>query len=330
MPCKHKAEILRLLNECNCGSAPAPPAPGPAPTPAGKTVRVKGNRLISPNGNNLYLRIGGWFNFLELDSHGKHTVTGPQIKAFMDYCMRKRINCVLFKAGYWLIKDDGLTMNEPAINFVNYMIAQARKRSIYVILNMFDTWNRKRGSRMFATRGHEQVFNVWSGHAEDIRKAINFVRMFTNEFKHWPNVIFELGNEIEHSNNGTQFVRIADKHLLPKFYEIAGEDRPIGCSQHYGWQTDVNVVFSHDPHWKMITGVRPNGRPVMLNELAAGSRMWMDENIRLHSWTKRYTDAFKIARRKGACGVCAASGIKLSRGYNTGAINKVLTSLGAH
>lgn len=102
-------------------------------------VRVVGNRIIDPAGNPLFLKIGAWVNLNE------GSVTGENYIDFLNYAKTIGINCVLLKLNTWLVKDDGLTCDQHAIDIIHWGVKQANDRGMYVMLNMFDVWSRGKG-----------------------------------------------------------------------------------------------------------------------------------------------------------------------------------------
>ena len=141
-------------------------------------------------------------------------------------------------------------------------------------------------------------------------------------------VLFELGNEMENRPHGSDwktFHWMANKHLLPTFYAIAGKDRPIGISEQNLWSLPVNVIFNHNPN--RIRRVNPGDRPIITNELAHGSQLWRDNYIRLPDHTQKYLVAFVQAKSKGHSGIAAASGLDINTPLNNVA-KHVLRKLG--
>jgi len=283
-------------------------------------VHVTGNRIIDPAGNPLFLKIGVWVNLNE------GSVTGENYVNFLNYAKAIGINCVLLKANMWLVKDDGWTRDQRAIDIVHWGIKQANKRGIYVILNMFDVWSRGKGGKKYNIDSTQHPINVWKkGHTA---AAVHFTKMITREFIKYPMVLFELGNEMEHRPHGSDwktFYWMAKNHLLPTFYAIAGKDRPIGVSEQNLWSLPVNMIFNHNPN--RIKRVKLGDRPIVTNELANGSQLWRDNYIRSSDHSKKYIAAFSQAKSKGHSGVAAASGLNINTPINKTA-KLVLSKLG--
>lgn len=283
-------------------------------------VRVVGNRIIDPAGNPLFLKIGAWVNLNE------GSVTGENYIDFLNYAKTIGINCVLLKLNMWLVKDDGLTCDQHAIDIIHWGIKQANDRGMYVILNMFDVWSRGKGGKKYNINSTQHPINVWK--KVHTAAAVHFVKMITREYIKYPMVLFELGNEMEHSPHGQDwkdFYWMAKNHLLPHFYAIAGKDRPIGVSEQNLWSLPVNMIFNHDPN--RIKRVNLEDRPIVTNELAHGSQLWRDNYIRSSDHSQKYIAAFSQAKSKGHSGIAAASGLDINTPINKTA-KYVLSKLG--
>jgi hypothetical protein len=283
-------------------------------------VRVVGNKIIDPAGNPLFLKIGVWVNLNE------GSVTAEKYVEFLNYAKTIGINCVLLKANMWLVKDDGWTHDQRAIDMIHWGIKQANDQGMYVILNMFDVWSRGKGGKKYNINSTQHPVNVWKkGHTA---AAVHFVKMITREYIKYPMVLFELGNEMAHKPHGQDwkdFFWMAKNHLLPHFYAIAGKDRPIGVSEQNLWPLPVNMIFNHNPN--RINQVNPEDRPIVTNELAHGSKLWRDHYIRSSDHSQKYFAAFSQAKSKGHSGIAAASGLDINTPLNKTA-KHVLSRLG--
>ena len=301
-------DILFFLPAILAGANPPPPN-------SGKSVRVAGNKLLSPYGNPLFLKIATWENPFE------GSVSGQTIILFMDYMKATNLNCILLKANMWLV-DDNRQRIDTRVNALRWLIEEAEKRGIYIILNLFDVWSRGRGSNSSNMDSNTHPINVWNW--DHRHHAADYIKWVTREFIKHPMVLFELGNEMER-NDEAIFIQIAKIHLLPHFYAIAGKDRPIGVSQQPLWSLPVNVIFNHAPNSMPMVGL--NDRPVITNELAHDTDLWQDSVIRNPSRSQEYINAFNRAKANNHSGVAAATILNINNSLNDAA-NYVLGELG--
>ena len=319
MTCKHKDQIDRIMqdchtrvmavcNQCDCDEpVEPPPPPPPPPPPSGKYVRVQlgTNKILSPDGNPETFSVITWENPFE-DKIPK--ITHQDIIRFMDYMIEIGGNCILLKANSWMVDDSGRNFLQHRFTGLKNLVQAAEARGIYVIINLFDTWARAKGTNTYTTDNNQHPINAWNkGHTE---AAAEYVKKMAREFCPYPRVMFELGNEMEwghHSQDYQTFVWMAKNHLLPHFYAIAGNDRPIGVSEGKLWQLPVNVVFNHNP--LSMPFVNASDRPVITNELASGSGLWKHDAITNLANVNRYKAAVDKAKNHNHSGCAAATGL---------------------
>jgi len=285
-------------------------------------VRVSGNKILSPSGNPVYLKIFNWNNFYERPE----TVYPLQITTFMDYMQTVGGNCLLFKGNTFLINDQLQPVSTKLATMHN-LIQQAEDRGIYTMLNIFDTWSRGKNTDAITTDNNQHPINVWEkGHTE---RAVNYFKWFIREFRKYPRVIFELGNEMDwghHSTNWQTFHWMAKNHLLIHYYNMVPKDRPIGVSQRNLWTLDVNILFNH--HSTNMPNVGPNDRPIVTNEL--GDRnLWDDKTINDPAHSSKYTTAFALAKARNHSGCAAATGLRIHDTLSQ-TVKNVLFALGGY
>ena len=303
--------VIIVIVGCHSGNTNTVIPPDPQPS----HVRVVGNKIVSPEGTPVFLKIGSWENPFE------GSVTGERIIWFMGYMDKVDLNCILLKGNMWLIHDDR-SMNQKYVDAMHWLIREADRRGIYVILNLFDVWSRGRGGNKYNTDPRSHPINVWDWNQRG--SAAEFIKWVTREFKKHPRLLFELGNEME-KNDEQAFHRIAKIHLLPHFYAIAGKDRPIDVSQHPLWKLPVNVLFNHNPI--SMPFVKKGDRAIITNELAYNTKMWADSYIRNPANSQKYFMAFELAKRMNHSGVAAATILNINKPIN-GTADAVLKRLG--
>jgi len=296
-----------------------PPAPPPPSPPDLLTVRVQGNKIVSPAGNELFLKIATWENPFE----GR--VSPVTILNFMDFMQSVNLNCILLKGNMWLVHDNR-SKHQQNVDTMHHLIREAHERGIYVILNLFDVWSRGKGGNQYNTNSHTHPINVWDWNHRF--HAADFIKWVTREFKNHPRLLFELGNEMENKHNQSEvlaFKRVAKEHILPHFYNIAGKNRPIMVSQTPLWELPVNVLANHNPH----SINKPGSRSIMTNELAYATEYWKDSWIRDAGKSNDYIMFFTNAKSVGQSGVAAATILDINVPLN-GPAKHVLTELGKY
>ncbi len=205
--------------------------------------------------------------------------------AYLDALEEYRHNGLLLKIGLFPLEDDGLTWDLGWIQRGEWLVREAARRGIYVHVNLFDTWARRKGDPFEDdTLADNQVLNVWDPDflwLSDKPRIRNYIRTVVSRFAGFSNVYWELGNEMEHRPNcGACFVSLANDYYIPWIREADPYDLPIGLSETVWRDADVDIGFLHqtnelpDPSWQ---------RPTMMNELVRGGvdkPLWRDDAMR--------------------------------------------------
>ncbi|VAW88283.1 hypothetical protein MNBD_GAMMA16-662 [hydrothermal vent metagenome] len=187
-----------------------------------------------------------------------------QITDYLDLLVKYKHNGVLIKTGLYPLEKDGLSWDLEWIKRGEWLIKEALDRGIYVQINMFDTWSRDK-KYWFKNNmdGSGQPFNVWKD--EDDHKKRNYIRTLVSRFAAFPNVYWELGNEMEHKPNcGPCFVELSNKKYIPWIKEADPYSLPIGLSEEIWRDADVDIAFLHQTN---VLDHLTWTKPVVMNEL---------------------------------------------------------------
>jgi len=202
-----------------------------------------------------------------------------QITAWLDTLEEYGHNGFLMKTALYPLMDDKFSWNLAIMSEADAVLKEALARGIYVQVNCFDTWSRTvRGND--EEDGDNHVFNVWESGDEDAKE--NYIKTLIARYAGYPNVYWELGNEMEHSpNSGSAFVSQANSKYIPWFTQNDPYDLPMGLSEGVWKNADVDIGFLHQ------SGSLPNTnwtKPTIMNELVSGgvtgTSLWKDAAIR--------------------------------------------------
>jgi len=202
-----------------------------------------------------------------------------QIIAWLDTLEEYGHNGFLMKTALYPLMDDKFTWNLAMMRDADTILKEALARGIYVQVNCFDTWARTvRGTDEEDGRNH--VFNVWESGDEAAKE--NYIKTLIARYAGYPNVYWELGNEMEHSpNSGSAFVSQANDKYIPWFTQHDPYDLPLGLSEGVWKKADVDIGFLHQTDSLPSTSWT---KPTIMNELVSGgvtgTSLWKDAAMR--------------------------------------------------
>ena len=206
-------------------------------------------------------------------------VTDEQFITWLDTLEDYDHNGILLKMGLYPLEDDKISWDLEWLHREDWLLSEMAARGIYAHINFFDTWSRGKGGWDYSTDGDQHVFNVWKSGDEGAKK--NYIKTIIARFASFPNVYWELGNEMEHSpNSGPGFVNQANSKYIPWIRQYDPYDLPIGLSEGVWHDANVDIGFLHQ------TGSLPStswNQPTIMNELVSGGisgDLWEDSTIR--------------------------------------------------
>lgn len=273
-------------------------------------IRVVGNKL------NTTLSCAKWFTVQDIclrygDGH---------ITQFLDFMKFNGLNCVLVKTTGFLLHKDGKTWNEAWKDKYHWFIRQCNVRDIYVQVNLMDFWTRPKDGGMHFHEGPGGMFEWWSTSDWD-RKRL-YIENHVKEFVEYPNVFFELGNEMGHGGadkNG--FIHAAKTQYLPE-YRKWSQGKPIGISEHDMWVLPVDILEGHH-----VAVIKSYDRPFFFNEIAGNITAYEDSFIRNSANINTYKGIINKCASVGAVGCAAATWLDIRQPLNAPA-TEVLKHLG--
>jgi len=192
-----------------------------------------------------------------------------QLTQYLDLLVEYKHNGILLKIALYPLEKDGISWDLEWIRRGEWLVKAAADRGIYVQVNFFDTWSRNKGS-WFKNQmdGTKQPFNVWK--AGDEHKKQNYIQTIVSRFAAFPNVYWELGNEMEHKPNcGSCFVDLSNQYYIPWIKAADPYELPIGLSEEIWRDADVDIGFLHQAN-KLDAASWT--KPVMMNELVGYER----------------------------------------------------------
>ncbi len=285
--------------------------------------RERPGYLIHDDGTAHYWFGGKWINapnygnpskFGEINS--RH-LSDRQLVDYLDDCREQGHNGLLLKVALFPVEGDGYSWDLSWIRRADWLVREMAERGIYCQVSLFDTWSRDRRHWFeHVTNGKKQVLNAWSD--RDEARLRNYVRYLIARFSGYYNVYWELGNEMEHSNDGDAFAALADADYIPWIHEFDPYGLSIGLSENIWRKTRVDIGFLHQTD--EIPGFRaPNDRPFLMNELVRGCKvgsLWRDDVIRNPAARLCYRSTFWHVFTYGGSGSSEATWLSLEEPLN--------------
>jgi len=192
-----------------------------------------------------------------------------QLIRYLELLAEYKHNGILLKIGLYPLEKDGISWDLEWIQRGEWLVKEALERGIYVQVNIFDTWS-KHKDFWFQNNmdGAGQPFNVWVD--GDDQKKRNYIRTIVSRFSGFPNVYWELGNEMEHSPNcGECFVELSNEKYIPWIRDADPYDLPIGLSEEIWRNANVDIGFLHQAN---VLEHSSWTKPVIMNELVRYDR----------------------------------------------------------
>ena len=187
-----------------------------------------------------------------------------EILRYLSLLEKYRHNGLLIKIALFPLEKDKISWDLVWIKRAEWIVRECLKRGIIVQINIFDTWSRN-AEYWFkeSDDGTMHVFNVWED--DDDKYKLNYIRTVISRFASFPNIYWELGNEMEHNPNcGECFIKISNEKYIPWIKKYDPYSLPIGLSEHVWFNTNVDIGFIHQ------TTQLPKEewtKPVIMNEL---------------------------------------------------------------
>ena len=212
-------------------------------------------------------------------------LTDQELTKYMDLLVEKNHNGFLLKIAQFPLQSDGYSWDLLWINRAEWIVREAFARGLYVQINLLDTWSRDfRYKVLNNTDGDAQVMNAWQPTNEDLPRIKNYLRTLVARFAAFPNIMWELGNEMEHRPNcGDCFAFYADEYYLPWIRSHDPYNHLVGLSETVWLKTNVDVGFLHQTRERNFIVMPDDTRPMVMNEPVFSDDtppLWQDEVIR--------------------------------------------------
>lgn len=212
-------------------------------------------------------------------------LTDEDFTEYMDLLVETDHNGFLLKIAQFPLQSDGYTWDLLWINRAEWVVREALSRGLYVQINLLDTWSRDHRYKVLNnTDGDKQVMNPWQPADEDLPRIRNYLQTLMARFAAFPNIMWELGNEMEHSPNcGDCFAYYADEYYLPWIRSLDPYNHLVGLSESVWLKTDVDVGFLHQTRERNFIVMPNDPRPMVMNEPVFSDDtppLWRDDVIR--------------------------------------------------
>ena len=143
-----------------------------------------------------------------------------------------------------LVNDDGLSFDLAWIEKIDFALEEAGARGIYVFLGIFNTWTRSSTDPFVTvTNSSDQILDPWNNNLMAQKEF--YIRYLAARFAGYYNTLWELGNEVGHSNSGNDFRDLANGYYIPWLRQYDPYDIPITLSENEFRQIDVEIGGFH-------------------------------------------------------------------------------------
>lgn len=258
----------------------------------------------------------------------QQSLTDEEYIAYLDKLVETKHNATLLKIAQFPLMGDGISWDLEWIQRTEWMLKQALQRNIYVQVNLFDTWSRDRRFKVLNSPPNENhVLNVWKPREVELPKIKNYLRSIIARLSAFPNVMWELGNEMEHKPNcGDCFIELANQYYIPWIREGDAFNRLIGLSEGVWKKAGVDVGFIHQTRADVFDEIPQEIKPLVLNELVFTDDtepLWRDSTMRDPAARLAYRRTFWRTFMTGASGSYEATWLNIQEPFNP-AVNEVM------
>lgn len=149
---------------------------------------------------------------------------------------------------------------------IDFALKASGERGIYTFLGLMNTWDRS-ATEPFLTEmsSSAQLLDPWNETRLQAAKEL-YLRYLIARYAGYYNVMWELGNEMEHSpNSGGAFASAANRFYIPWIHQYDPYDLPMTLSEGVWSQTNVDIAGFHQAQSISITS-----HPVVHTEIVNG------------------------------------------------------------
>lgn len=207
------------------------------------------------------------------------------------------------------MNNDRQSFNLAWLKRVDSAIEAAGARGLYLFLNLFDTWGRSAVSPYeIEMNSRKQLLDPWAAGNYMHAKRL-YIRYMIARYAGYYNVMWELGNEMEHwPNDGDDFSYAANKYYIPWLRQFDPYGLPITLSEHVWRSTDVDIGGAHQSESVAVNEAYPIINTELVNA-GAPDAMWKPTTIRNPENRKHYRSAIWRNMIEGGSGSIEASGL---------------------
>ena len=255
---------------------------------------INPRRLIYDDGSYHYWWGGKWTSRgIAPATKGGQTnndyLTDQQILDYLNDMESRDHNGLKWAIGQYPVENDGITWDLNWLDRSEGFLQTMREKGIYLQVGLFGTWSRDAaGGRWFdfSVNGDDHPFDVWTPDSTELDQIENYLKTIIARFGSYYNVYWELGNEMEHSqqfNDRDSFISNTNNIYLPWMDQYDPYNLPLGLSENIWKSTNVDIGFIHQTDWDISLF---SNSPQIMNELVNGQSsdcgisLWHDSAIR--------------------------------------------------
>ncbi|MCF6263052.1 MAG: DUF5060 domain-containing protein [Xanthomonadales bacterium] len=211
-------------------------------------VKRAGRFLATDDGQGFLYRGSNWpdtrrYRVNEGDS-SKTFITKADWVNYVTRLLETNHNGTYMMAMDRMVNDDRTSFALPWLEKVDFALEQAGTRGIYVFLGIFNTWTRSRTDAFVTeTNSSNQILDPWNNNLM-LEKEF-YLRYLAARFAGYYNTLWELGNEVGHSNSGSDFRDLANDFYIPWLRQYDPYAIPITLSENQYQQIDVEIGGLH-------------------------------------------------------------------------------------
>jgi hypothetical protein len=236
---------------------------------------------------------------------GSQWISDTDWQAYVDRLAATNHNGSAIMGMEYLIRNDRAGIDLAWAQRIDRLVESAGARGIYLFLGIFNTWSRAANNPFsYETSGPAQILDPWNPNT-NAPTTEWFISYLCARYAGYYNVLWELGNEMEHSpNSGQAFASASNTYYLPWLRQYDPYDLPVTVSEQIWRSIQVDVGGLHQAD-SIDFG---EGRPQIHSEIVIpGMELWRTQRYRDPAYRRYYRKVAWVGLVQGGSGASEAT-----------------------